>query len=424
MTIKKAVVIGAGVMGAGIAAQLANAGIEVEMLDIVPRNLEDGGDRDAIAKGALEKMKKSKPAMLMDAKNIKLIRPGNTEDHMDRLKDADLIIEAVIENPKIKSSLFKKIDEHRKPGSIVGSNTSTIPLKTLKDGQSAAMKKDMVITHFFNPPRYMPLMELVSSKDNDPKVVENLARFMDAQMGKTVIRCNDTPGFIANRIGTYWLTVAMGEAMKLGLTPEEADKVCGKPMGFPKSGIFGLVDMVGLDLVPYIGKSLYDNVPKADDFRNVHKKVPLISKMIEQGYSGRKGKGGFYRMNKDGGKKQLEVIDLYADELSYTPVTKPKMETLARVKKGGMKAMLEAADKEGQYAWAVLSKTLSYAAAMMSEIHDDITAIDEAMKLGYNWKYGPFEMLDKIGVDYVINRMEKEGMAVPPMLEKAKGTIK
>lgn len=421
MTIKKAVVIGAGVMGAGIAAQLANAGIEVEMLDIVPRDLPEGGDRDVIAKSALEKLLKNKPAALMHKRNAKLIRPGNTEDHMDRLKDADLIIEAVIENSKIKSNLFKKIDEHRKPGSIVGSNTSTIPLKTLKDGQSDAMKKDMVITHFFNPPRYMPLMELVYSTDNNPDTVARLEDFIDKKLGKTVIHCNDTPGFIANRVGTYWLTVSMREAMKAGLTPEEADAVVGKPMGIPKSGIFGLVDMVGLDLVPYIGKSLYENVPANDDFKNVHEDIALVQKMIEQGYTGRKGKGGFYRMNKEGGKKQLEVVDLYADEITYSPVKKPKMQSAKRAKKGGLKGLIKGDDAESKYAWEVLKQTLTYAANMIPEIHDDVFAIDEAMKLGYNWKRGPFEMLDKIGVDYFIKRLEKDGVDVPPALNAARG---
>lgn len=418
MTVKKAVVIGAGVMGAGIAAQLANAGIEVELLDIVPKDAED---RDVIAKNALQRLIKDKPAPFMHKKNAKLIRPGNIEDHLDRLGEADLIIEAVIENPKIKSDLFKKIDANRKPGSIVGSNTSTIPLEVLSDGQSEQMKKDMVITHFFNPPRYMPLLEIVSSNDNDKKRVADLADFMDRKMGKTVIHCKDTPGFIANRVGTYWLTAAMNEAMKLKLTPEQADAIAGKPMGVPKTGIFGLVDLVGLDLMPHISKSLLENVPPGDDYRNVHSDPELIQKMIKEGHTGRKGKGGFYRMNKQGGVKQLEVIDLYADEIKYSPVGKPKVEAGKRVKKGGLKELISHNDIEGQYAWNVLKKTLSYAASMVPEIHDDITAIDDAMKLGYNWKAGPFEMIDKIGVDHFIERLEAEGEAIPAMLEAARG---
>ncbi len=339
---------------------------------------------------------------------------------MDRIADADLIIEAVIERPDIKSDLFKKLDKHRKPGSIVGSNTSTIPLETLADGQSAAMKKDLMITHFFNPPRYMPLLELVTSKDNDPKAIETITQFMDEKMGKTVIDCNDTPGFIANRVGTYWLTVAMNEAIEQGISAEEADAIAGTPLGVPKSGIFGLVDMVGLDLMPHISKSLLDNVPQGDDYRNVHRDVDLIDKMIADGYTGRKGKGGFYRMNKDGGQKQLEVVDIHSDEISYSPVSKPKVESKARAKKG-LREVVKGSDRESKYAWAVLKQTLMYAANMVPEINDDITAIDDAMKLGYNWKQGPFEMLDKLGVDWFIKRLEAEGETVPPILEKARG---
>lgn len=420
--IKKAVVIGAGVMGAGIAAQLANAGIEVELLDIVPKKLEAGQDRSIVAQNAVQKMLKDKPAPFMHKRNSKRIRPGNTEDHMDRLKDADLIIEAVVENPKIKSNLFKKIDAHRKAGSIIGSNTSTIPLKTLADGQSDSVKKDLVITHFFNPPRYMPLLEIISSAENNPDTVKKLADFMDAKMGKTVIHCNDTPGFIANRVGTYWITVAMKEARKLKLTPEEADAIGGKPMGIPKTGVFALVDMVGLDLIPHISDSLIKNVPSNDDYLKQHEDIALIQKMIKDGYTGRKGKGGFYRMNKTAdGEKQLQVVDLYQDEPSYSDVKEPRAKSFKRAKKGGLRALVSAKDKEGQYAWNVLKKTLTYAAAMIPEIHDDLTAIDDAMKLGYNWKHGPFEMIDKMGVDWFIKKLEADGETVPKFLKEAKG---
>jgi len=421
MTIKKAVVIGAGVMGAGIAAQLANAGIEVELLDILPRDLKEGGDRDAIAKSAIAGMLKQKPAPFMHPKNAKLIRAGNTADHMERIADADLIIEAVIERPDIKSKLFKKIDEHRKAGSIVGSNTSTIPLETLADGQSAQMKKDLVITHFFNPPRYMPLIEVVSSKDNDPKRVETLSKFLDKKMGKTVVHCNDTPGFIANRLGTYWMTVAMNEGIKRKFTPEQVDAIAGKPLGASKAGIFDLMDQVGLDLMPHISGSLLENVPEDDDYRNVHQDNSLVNKMIEEKYIGRKGKGGFYRMNKDDqGEKQLEVVDLYADEITYSPVKKPRVESVKRAKKG-LRNVVEATDAEGEYAWEVLKKTLVYALEMVPAVHDDITAIDDAMKLGYNWKQGPFEILDKLGVDWFIKRLEAEGATLPKTLEQARG---
>ncbi len=419
--IKKAVVVGSGVMGSGIAAQLANAGIEVTLLDIVPRDLEKGEDRSKIAKGAIEKMLKTKPAPLMHKKNVKNISAGNLEDDLDKLGEADLIIEAIIENPKIKSDLYKTVDKHRKKGSIIGSNTSTIPLKELSDGQSEQFKKDFVITHFFNPPRYMPLLEVVTSNDNDPKAVKALEDFMDRKMGKTVIHCKDTPGFIANRVGTYWLTAAMTEAIDLGLTVEQADAVGGRPMGIPKTGVFGLVDLVGLDLMPHISESLNKNVPEGDDYRNIYRDLPLVNKMIEEGYTGRKGKGGFYSIRKDGHEKIKQVIDISKDEISYSDAKRPKMQSSKRAKKGGLRELVSHKDKESQYAWNVLKKTLTYAASMIPQINDDLIAIDDAMKLGYNWKYGPFEMIDKMGVDFFINKLEAENYPVPEFLEKARG---
>ncbi len=414
MEVKKAVVIGAGVMGSGIAAQLANAGVEVELLDIVPKDAED---RDVIAKSALAKMMKDKPAPLMHPRNAKKIRAGNTEDNLDRLADADLIIEAVIENPKIKSDLFKKIDEHRKPGAVVASNTSTIPLKDLVDGQSDDFKKDFVITHFFNPPRYMQLLELVTSEDTDPAIVEGITQFMDEKMGKGVIQCNDTPGFIANRIGTFWLQAAINEAFDRDLDVEVADALIGKPMGIPKTGVFGLVDMVGLDLMPHISESLLDKLPDEDAYCKIHTEYELLDKMIEDGYTGRKGKGGFYRLNTDGGQKVKEVIDLKSGEYSEAQRPKPKAATTG-IKKG-LRAMLEDNSKEGQYAWAVLKQTLTYAATHVPEVADDITAVDDAMKMGYNWKEGPFELIDKLGVDWFVNKLEAEGDDVPSLLKTA-----
>ncbi|MBL1147710.1 MAG: 3-hydroxyacyl-CoA dehydrogenase [Pseudomonadota bacterium] len=420
MEVKKAVVIGAGVMGAGIAAQLANAGIEVELLDIVPKPKEGQPpveDRDVIAKSALARLAKDKPAALMHPKNARLIRPGNTEDHMDRLKDADLIIEAVIENPKIKSALFTKIDENRKPGAIVASNTSTIPLKDLVDGQSEEFKKDFMITHFFNPPRYMPLLELITSEDNDPKTVADLTRFMDEKMGKGVINCNDTPGFIANRIGTFWLQAAINEAFDRGIDVEVADALIGKPMGIPKTGVFALVDMVGLDLMPHISASLLEKLPDEDGYCKIHREIELIDKMIEDGYTGRKGKGGFYRLNTEGGKKVKEVIDLQTGE--YHEATRPKPKASAKGIKKGLKAMLEDKSKEGRYSWAVLKQTLVYAAEHAEEVAGNITAVDDAMKMGYNWKKGPFELVDQLGADWFVKKLEAEGEAVPALLKTA-----
>ena len=416
MTIKKVAVIGAGVMGAGIAAQLANAGLEVELLDRVDEK-RFPNDNDGVAKGAIDALLKNKPAAFMHKRNAKKIRPGNTTDNMDRLKDCDLIIEAVFEDPKVKYDIFQKIDANRKAGSIVASNTSTIPLKNLVDGQSEQFKKDFVITHFFNPPRYMPLLELITSKDNSPELVAQVTRFMDEKMGKGVVVCNDTPGFIANRIGTFWIQAAINGAHDKGLSVEEADALIGKPMGIPKTGIFGLVDLVGLDLMPKISTSLLGKLPADDGYVKINREYPVISKMIEDGYTGRKGKGGFYRL---GPNKEKIAVDLTTGA-ERPQIKKVKLPALEAASKGGLKALLDSKDKGGEYAWSVFSQTLVYAAEHAHTVSDSIMSVDTAMKLGYNWEEGPFELADKVGVDYVIKRLEAEGRAVPQLLKTAAG---
>jgi 3-hydroxyacyl-CoA dehydrogenase len=421
MAIKKAAVIGAGVMGAGIAAHLANAGYEVELLDRVdPKNPEN---RSGIAQGAIDKMANTKgnQQAFMHKKNARKVRAGNTEDNLDRLKDCDIIIEAVFEDPKVKSDIFKKIDANRKPGAIVASNTSTIPLDNLIADQSEAFKKDFVITHFFNPPRYMQLLELITSKHNSPETVKEVTSFMDEKLGKGVVVCKDTPGFIANRIGTFWIQCSINEAFDRKLSIEEADAIVGSPMGIPKTGIFGLVDLVGLDLMPHISKSLTGALPADDGYCKIARDIPVISKMIADGFIGRKTpKGGFYRRDEN---KNDTAVDLHTGEMH--PKQKAHMAAAANAKKagshGGLKALVETHDKGGDYAWAVLKQTLCYAAEHAHNIAADINSVDQAMKLGYNWKWGPFEMIDKLGVDYVINRLEKDGDKVPELLKKAAG---
>lgn len=414
MTIKKAAVIGAGVMGAGIAAQLANAGYEVELLDRVDTK---SGDRDGIAKAAIEKLGKTSPAPLMHKKNARKIRPGNMEDHASRLKECDLIVEAVFEDPKVKSDIFKKIDANRKEGSIVASNTSTIPLHDLIKDQSDALKKDFVITHFFNPPRYMPLMELITSEHNSKEMISEVTRFMDEKMGKGVIPCNDTPGFIGNRIGTFWIQCAINEAYNKGLTVEEADAIMSRPIGVPKTGVFGLVDVVGLDLMPKISESLLAKLPPEDAYCKSSKSHPVIDKMIADGFIGRKSKtGGFYRRNE---KKEDFAVDLNTGELH--PKKKPTVAAVENSKKHGLRGLVETQDKGGEYAWSVLKQTLTYAAEHVHEITSDVTRVDDAMKLGYGWKYGPFELIDKMGVDYFIKRLKADGDPVPEFLQKAAG---
>jgi len=412
MAIEKAAVIGAGVMGASIAAHITNAGVPVVLLDIVP----DGAtNRNVISEGAVNKLLKAQPAAFMHKKNAKLITTGNIEDNLDLLADVDWIIEVVLERLDIKQNVYRKINSVRKVGSIVSSNTSTIPLGELTQGMPIDFCCDFLITHFFNPPRYMRLLELVAGKYTSPETLEAIRSFADLKLGKGVIDCKDTPGFIGNRIGIFWLQCGVVEAMAAGLTVEEADAVMGKPIGIPKTGVFGLLDLVGLDLMPHINESMGSNLPESDAFHGIKEIPDLISKMIDEGYTGRKGKGGFYRLNRSEGKKVKEAKNLNTGE--YHPSKKPTLDSLTAAKSSGIRGLLEFNDKTGWYAWRVLSQTLTYAAHHAKEIAHDIVAIDSAMKSGYNWTYGPFELIDQLGVDWLVKKLEAEDMPVPEILQ-------
>ncbi|WP_417797548.1 FAD-dependent oxidoreductase [Terasakiella pusilla] len=414
-TINKVCVIGAGVMGAGIAAHAANAGHDVLLLDIVP----DGADnRNVIAETAIQKLIKSNPAALTHKRNAKRITPGNIEDHLEAVGECDWIVEAVIERLDIKQDLYKKLDGVRKSGSIVSSNTSTIPLDKLVAGLSDSFAEDFCITHFFNPPRYMRLLEIVKGEKTRQSAIDTVADFADRKLGKSVVHCKDRPGFIANRLGVYWIYMSVLEAMDQGLSIEEADSIIGKPCGIPKTGVFGLMDLVGLDLMPHVIDSMVSLLPSDDPFVKAKRDLPMIEKMIADGYTGRKGKGGFYRINRDGGGKVKEGIDLQTGE--YRPTVKSRLSS-ARTHVRDLQKLLTHKDKGGTYAWRVLAQTLCYAAMLVGEAADDIASIDEAMRLGYNWKFGPFELIDKMGVDWFIAKLEEDGMDVPAMLKTAAG---
>ena len=410
-SIQKVAVIGSGVMGSGIAAQAANAGLEVVLLDIVA----EGSDRDAVARGAIQRMRKTNPAPLMHPRNAARIRPGNLDDHLDWLADCDLVIEVVLENLEIKKDLYQKVNAHRRSDCIVTSNTSTIPLDHLVADMPEDFREHFAVTHFFNPPRYMRLLELVAGSVTRAGVITALRDFGDRLLGKSVVDCKDTPGFIANRIGILWMGVAVRFAFEDGITVEEADAIIGKPMGIPKTGIFGLLDLVGIDLQPHVERSMLSLLPKGDMYRDIHRRSEFIEKMIADGYTGRKGKGGFYRLDRSGGGKIKEALDLSSGE--YHRAKTPTLESVEAAR-GGLRALVEHPDHGGQYAWRVLSHTLSYAAALVPEIADDIHAVDEAMKNGYAWKWGPFELIDKLGPRWFAERLAAEGMAVPSLLEK------
>ncbi len=419
MTINKVAVIGAGVMGSGIAAQIANAGVPVVLLDIVPKDAED---RNVIAKGAIAKMLKADPAPFMSKRNAKLIEVGNLEDDLEKLSDCDWIVEVVLEDLTIKHATYEKIEKHRKNGSIVTSNTSTIPLAKLAEGQPDSFVKDFMITHFFNPPRYMRLLEIIAGDKTRTDAVKTIEDFCDVRLGKGVVHCKDTPGFIVNRLLVFWMQSAVNHAIADNVPIEVADAVMGKPIGVPKTAVFGLIDLVGVDLMPYLSTSMLSSLPEDDTYRKIYQDYPFVSQMIEAGYNGRKGKGGFYRLNPDApkGTKEKQTLEMTSDKFDESQYRKSDKPKLASVKAGkkGLRAVVETDDQGGTYAWKVLSETLSYAASLVPQIADSILEIDQAMKLGTNWKFGPFEMIDQLGAKWFADKLTAEGMDVPELLAK------
>lgn len=411
--INKVAVIGSGVMGSGIAAQVANAGIPVVLLDIKVEGKN-------LAADAVARMMKQDPAPFMHKRNAKLITTGTIDDNIDLIGDCDWVIEVVLEDLKIKHATYEKIQAHRKKGSIVSSNTSSIPLHKLVEGQPDDFAKDFMITHFFNPPRYMRLLELIVGEKTDLKAVETIREICDVKLGKGVVRCHDTPGFIANRLGVFWITAGIAAAIDDGVSIEIADAVMSKPVGIPKTGIFALVDLVGVDLMPKLADSLLSSLAKDDAYRDVFEDYPFVHGMIEAGYTGRKGKGGFFRLNPDApkGAKEKQALAINRDkfdESQYQKASKPS-DPAVDAGKAGLRAVLETDSVGGKYAWKVLSQTLAYAAELVGEVADTIHDIDEGMKLGYNWKQGPFEMIDALGPKYFAEKLKAEGIAIPKIL--------
>jgi len=411
-TIKKAAVIGSGVMGAGIAGHFANAGIPVLLLDIPQKGF---GKKNSLAEGAIDRLKKSDPPALMHKKNAKLITAGNLDDDLKKLKDVDWVVEAIVEKKDIKQELYQKVEAHLPAHAVLSSNTSTIPLSELVENMSDDLQSRFMITHFFNPPRFMRLLEIVKGEKTSTDVLDRIKDFSDRSLGKGLVDCNDTPGFIANRIGTFWLQCALLEAIDRKITVEEADKLMGRPMGIPKTGVFGLLDLVGLDLMPLIGTSMKNSLPESDEYCQMFREPELLKNMIADGYTGRKGKGGFYRINKESGKKVKEVINLQTGE--YSTPTEVRLGCLD-VYRDSLQRFFNFKDYGAEYAWSVWSQVLCYAARLVPEIADDIYAVDTAMKLGYNWKFGPFELLDKIGAEWFAQKLQSEGRAVPEILQK------
>ena len=412
MKLRRVAVVGAGTMGSGIAGHLANAGVDVLLLDIAA----DNADRDSVSRAALERMRSQKPPPLMHPDHAARIVIGNVEDHLDRVSDCDWIVEAIVERLDPKRDLYEKLDRLRRPGSMVSSNTSTLPLALLTEDMSDSMRGDFCITHFFNPVRFMRLLELVRGPDTRPEVIETLERFCDVELGKGVVHCRDTPGFLANRVGVHALQVGLVEAVAQGVSIEEADAVMGRPMGIPKTGLFGLHDLIGLDLMLDVASSLAMALPSGDAFQSVAAGIPVVHDLVSRGCTGNKGAGGFYRGDADA----REAVDL--EDGRYRPATRAAPDAMIAGERDGMRAMAEHPSPAGRFARRVLARTLGYAASLVPEVSSEVVPIDEAMKLGYGWSRGPFEMIDALGTGWFRDLLATEGIPIPPVLDAVAGS--
>ncbi len=424
-TIKKVAVLGAGVMGRGIAAVVAGAGIPVYLLDIVPP--DDPSSRNKFALGALEALKKSKPSLIYTKRDLKKIIPGNFEDDLEKIKECDWIVEVVLERLDIKRSLFEKIEPHCQPNAIISSNTSGLPLAQMTEGRSEQFCKNFLITHFFNPVRYMKLVEVVGGDKTDPEVIAMMAQFMEQTLGKGVVYAKDTPNFIGNRIAVYGFSAVLKTTLEEGYSVEEVDKILGKPIGRPKSATFRTADLVGVDTLAHVAVNTYENCPN-DEQREIFK-TPLLQQMVEKKLCGDKTKQGFFKKTKDAeGKRQILSLDLQT--LEYGPKKKvayPSLKEVRKIKDVGkrIKFLTQADDPAGYLAWAATRDVLVYAANRVPEIADDVVNVDRAIKWGFNWELGPFETWDALGVAETAERLEAENIPVPvivkQVLEKGEG---
>ena len=422
--VQKVAVLGSGVMGSGIAAHLANIGIPTLLLDIVPNELSKEEEakgltldskvvKNRFAAGALQKLLKQKPAPLSSKKNLALITPGNFEDDLDKLKDVDWIIEVIVEKLEIKKSLFEKIDAVRKPGTIVSSNTSGVSINAMAEGRSEDFQAHFLGTHFFNPPRYLKLLEVIPANTTKPEVIEFMKAFGEDVLGKGVVIAKDTPNFIANRIGTYGLLVTMQEMVARNYSVGEVDSVTGPIIGRPKSATFRTLDVVGLDTFAHVAKNVYDHT--TGDEQAVFEESPILNKMISNGWLGAKSGQGFFK------KEGKQILELNLSTFEYEPSKKlvaPSLEMAKQAKGPGgkLKTLIYAKDRVGELLWNSFAPTLIYSAKLMGEIADDIVAIDNAMKWGFGWAQGPFEMWDAIGVEKSVEKMKEEGREVPAFI--------
>ncbi|MET3545012.1 3-hydroxyacyl-CoA dehydrogenase [Paenibacillus favisporus] len=430
-SIRKAAVIGSGIMGSGIAAHLANVGIPCLLLDVVPTQLteeetkkgltpENPAVRSRLATSAIEKLSKIKPAPLYDPAFASRITPGNLEDHLPQIADVDWVIEVVVENLEVKQQLLKRVEQHWKPGTVVSSNTSGISINEMAAECGESFRKHFLGTHFFNPPRYMKLLEIIPGRDTEPELVARMKDFCERVLGKGVVIAKDTPNFIANRIGTYGLLVTLQEMLEKGFTVEEVDAVTGPAMGRPKSATFRTLDLVGLDTFVHVADNVRMNVENEHE-QAVFTSPDVLTGMVARGWLGEKSGQGFYLKKKTPAGSEILSLDLKT--LEYVPQMKPKSASLeaAKMAKGAgakTKALLGAKDRYSDLAWDILKQVLVYSAEKVGEIADSVKEIDDAMKWGFSWELGPFETWDAIGLARSVERMEAEGLTVPAWVKE------
>ena len=424
--IHKVAILGAGTMGARIAAHFANAGVPSYLLDIVPPDAPPSGPaRNKIAAAGLDAAKKSKPAAFFEPSLASLVTVGNFEDDLKRLAEVDWIIEAVVENLEIKRALLKRVEAVRKPGTIITTNTSGLPVGKIAEGFPDDFRHSWFGTHFFNPPRYMRLLELIRTPDSDRALIDAVAWFSDIRLGKGVVFAKDTPNFIANRIGTFSVLNVMRLMQEMDLTIEEVDALTGQAVGWPKSATFRTIDLVGLDILGHVVSNMTQNVY---DERSDLKLPDFFRQMVDRKWLGDKTKGGFYKKVKGSGEDEILALDWKT--LEYHPRQKPKfpaLDTARNVEDTGARIRMllgtdgpssQKGDHAGAFLWSALSDLWTYSANRVPEISDSIVEIDRAMRLGFNWELGPFELWDAAGVESTVARMKKEGKPVAPNVEK------
>jgi len=428
--IQNVAVLGAGVMGAQVAAHLANAGLRPTLLDIVPRELTNGEKkkgltleepevRNRITRAGLETAGKAKPAAFFLRDFAGQVRIGNFDDNLAWLGEADWIIEAVAEKLAIKQMLLERVEAVRRPGSIVSSNTSGLPLRTIAEGRSEDFRRHWLGTHFFNPPRYMRLLEIIPTAETRPEVVEAVSGFADLQLGKVVVRAKDTPNFIANRIGTFAVLNTLRLMQDEELAIEQVDELTGPILGFPKSATFRTADLVGLDILASVVGNLGENLP-ADERRELFELPDFILKMLERGWLGEKTGQGFYKRVRENGERKILALDWKT--LEYRPRQKggfPSLELARNVEDLGerLRTILGSKDRVAGLVRRLLDDLFHYAAMRMPEISDSVLEIDQAMRFGFNWELGPFELWDAVGVEPVVERWRQQNRPLPPMVE-------